>query len=211
MSDPDTIRREIEATRGSLSSDVDALAEKVSPSSIAHRQTEKVKGRVRSVRESLMGAVHSASDALPSGDSLPNPGAAASSAKDSAAEAAQGHPLVVGLVAFGAGWLLSSLIPTASAEKQLASTAKEKAAPLVDKAKEAAKDTAQQLKEPATQAAQHVRETATDAAGTVKQEGQSAVSDVRETAAGAKDDVTGTVREQAAGAKDDVTGAARGD
>ncbi|WP_200919300.1 DUF3618 domain-containing protein [Curtobacterium sp. Leaf261] len=45
MSTPDEIRAEIEATRGNLGSDVDALADKVNPSSIAHRQTEKVKGR----------------------------------------------------------------------------------------------------------------------------------------------------------------------
>ncbi|WP_156364145.1 DUF3618 domain-containing protein, partial [Curtobacterium sp. Leaf261] len=54
MSTPDEIRAEIEATRGNLGSDVDALADKVNPSSIAHRQTEKVKGRFESVRESVM-------------------------------------------------------------------------------------------------------------------------------------------------------------
>ncbi|WP_375388795.1 DUF3618 domain-containing protein [uncultured Amnibacterium sp.] len=188
MSDPDTIRRDIEATRSTLGSDVDALAEKVNPSSIAHRQTEKVKGRVRGVRDTLMGAKDSVTDALPH----PHPGAAAGSA----AEAAKGNALVVGLVAFGAGMLLSSLIPAAPAERRLASTAKEKAAPLVDAAKDAAKDTAQSLKEPAQDAAQHLKETATDAASTVKQEGQAAASDVKDQAAGAKEDVSGAARGQ---------------
>ena len=181
MSDPDTIRANIEQTRSRLGGDVDALAEKVDPSAIAERQKEKVTGRLRSARESVMGAAQHASDVLPT---------SGAGAGTSAVEAAKGHPMVVGLIAFGAGWLLSSLIPTASAEKDLASTAKDKAAPLVG----AAKDVAQNLKEPAQDAAAHLKDTAQDAAGTVKQEGQSAASDVRGTAADAKDDVAGAAK-----------------
>ena len=187
MSDPDTIRANIEATRQKTALDVDALADKVNPSSIADRQKEKVKDRVRSARESVMGAAGSVKDALP-GD------ASGASAKDSAVGAAKGHPMVVGLIAFGAGWLLSSLLPTADAERDLASSAKEKAAPLVDAAKGAAQDVAEQLKEPAKDAAAHLKETATDAAGTVKDEGRSAASDVRGQAADAKDGVTGAAK-----------------
>jgi hypothetical protein len=201
VSDPDTIRANIEQTRSQLGGDVDALAEKVSPSNIADRQKEKVKDRVRSAKESVMGAVHSGTD------KLPNPGAAgdaAGAAAGSAVQTAKGHPMVVGLIAFGAGWLLSSLLPTVDAERSLASSAKEKAAPLVDAAKDAAKDAAQQLKEPAKDAADHLKQTATEAAGTVKQEGQSAAADVRGTAMDAKDDVAGTATD----AKDHVAGTA---
>ena len=183
MSDPDTIRANIEATRQKTALDVDALAEKVNPSNIAERQKEKVRTRVRSARESVMGAAQSAKDALPGDGS-------AGDAKSSAVETAKGHPMVVGLIAFGAGWLLSSLIPTAAAEKDLASTAKEKAAPLVGAAKDAAKDVAQNLKEPAQDAAAHLKDTAQDAAGTVKEQGRSAAADVRGTAQDAKSDVT---------------------
>ena len=180
MSDPDTIRANIEATRLKTASDVDALADKVSPHNIADRQKEKVKDRVRSARESVMGAAQSASDALP------DAGAPVSLAK--------GHPMVVGLIAFGAGWLLSSLLPTTSTERSAASTVKEKAAPLVDSAKDAAKDVGEQLKEPAKDAAEHLKGTATDAAGAVKEEGRAAASDVRGTAAQAKDDVQGAAQ-----------------
>jgi len=55
---PEQIRAEIDATRAGLSYDVDTLADKVNPSSIAHRQTEKVKGRFSSVAESVMGSAH---------------------------------------------------------------------------------------------------------------------------------------------------------
>ncbi len=48
MSDsPDQIRADIERTRGELGSDVDALADKVSPSKIVERQVDKVRGALR--------------------------------------------------------------------------------------------------------------------------------------------------------------------
>jgi alpha/beta superfamily hydrolase len=220
MSNPDTIRADIEETRRNLGTDVDALADKVSPSSIAHRQADRVKGRFRSVQESLMGTVRTAQDKV--GSAGGGVAGGAGSAKDTVAdaaysttEAAKGHPVVVGLIAFGAGWLISSLLPTTQGEQQLAVRAKEAAAPLTDKVKEVAKDAgqevAQNLKEPAQDAAQHVKGTATDAAQTVKQEGQSAAGDVKSSAADAKDTVQGQasdakdqLQSQAQGAKDDL-------
>ncbi len=100
MSTPDEIRADIERTRGELGSDVDALADKVSPSSIAHRQTEKVKSRFQGVRDSVMGSAHSAGSSV-SGTAS----GATDQAKDVAhkgVEKAKGNPLAVGLIAFGA-------------------------------------------------------------------------------------------------------------
>lgn len=52
MSDsPDEIRADIERTRQDLGMDVDALADKVSPSKIVDRQIDKVRGVFGSVRE----------------------------------------------------------------------------------------------------------------------------------------------------------------
>jgi hypothetical protein len=49
--DPDAIRADIEATRRNLSGDVDALADKVTPSKIAQRQTRRVNGAFHSLSE----------------------------------------------------------------------------------------------------------------------------------------------------------------
>ena len=57
---PDQIRREIEDTRGRLSSDVNALTETVSPSNVARRQADKVAGAATSVKERVMGAADDA-------------------------------------------------------------------------------------------------------------------------------------------------------
>ena len=214
MTDPDIIRAEIEATRRNLGTDVDALADKVSPHQIAERQKEKVRGRLTDVRESIMGVARTAQDKA-SGvvHDVHGAGGAAgdrvSGAASTATETAKGHPLVVGLLAFGAGWLVSSLLPSSSQEQHLAGQVKEKAAPLADTVKEQAKnagqEVAQHLKEPAQQAAEHVKGTAQDAAATVQEEGRSAAQDVKGTAQDAKD----TVQGQAQSAKDDLQGQAQ--
>ena len=55
--DPDEIRADIERTRGTLSNDVDDLAESVKPKSVARRQVDKVKDAVGSLTElGLVGA-----------------------------------------------------------------------------------------------------------------------------------------------------------
>ena len=56
--DPDAIREEIERTRTELSYDVDALAEKVNPAKIVQRRTDKVKSKLGSVKDKVMGKAH---------------------------------------------------------------------------------------------------------------------------------------------------------
>ncbi|MEV4813452.1 DUF3618 domain-containing protein [Micromonospora avicenniae] len=53
--DPDQIRREIEATRDNLSSDVDALAYKVSPARIVDDRKQRARTALQKVRDSVMG------------------------------------------------------------------------------------------------------------------------------------------------------------
>ena len=54
--DPEQIRREIDATRSSLSYDVNALADEARPSSVARRQVRKVQSSAWSLRERLFGS-----------------------------------------------------------------------------------------------------------------------------------------------------------
>ena len=111
MSDsPDAIRADIERTRRELGSDVDALADKVSPSKIMDRQADKVKNMFGSVRDHVMGAADDAHAALS------DAGDPASDVKDRVVAKAEGNPLAVGLIAFGAGLLLASLIPASQGE-----------------------------------------------------------------------------------------------
>ncbi|HKS03291.1 MAG TPA: DUF3618 domain-containing protein [Arthrobacter sp.] len=213
MSDnPDAIRADIEATRARLGTNVDAVADKVTPSNIVHRQTNKVKDAVFGVKEKVMGTthnathnasgtvhtaahsasgtVHQATDAA--GNALSTAGDAIADAPRQVAAKTQGNPLAAGLIAFGAGLLVSSLIPPSEKEREAADALKTAAEPVTTQLTEAAKDMAQGWKEPAQEAMENVKATATDAAQHVKDEGQTAAQDVKATATDAKDHVQNT-------------------
>lgn len=191
MSDsPDDIRAEIEKTRSELGGDVDALADKVSPSKMVGRQTDKVKNAIGSVRERVMGAADDATSSLSGAGS--SAAAQMGDARDRVMTKAEGNPLAVGLIAFGAGLLVASLIPASSKEKQVAAEVKDQAQPLVDEAADVAKDIGAHLKEPAQEAAAAVKDAATDSFETVKDEARSATAEVKDQAQQARENVSGT-------------------
>ena len=206
-SDPDEIRGNIEQTQKNLSADVDALAEKVSPSRIVERRVEQTRSAMTSVKDRIMGSAAettstvsgtASSAAASAKDTL---AAKASSAADMASSApaqarqrTRGNPLAVGLVAFGAGWLLSSLLPATEPEQQAAAQVKdfavEKGRPVAQELGQAGQESAQKLRESAQQRAQSVKDTAADAASTVADEAQSQAADVTSYAQAARNRVT---------------------
>jgi len=206
-SDPDEIRGTIEQTQKNLSADVDALAGKVSPSRIVERRVEQTRSAMTSVKDRIMGSAAettstvsgtASSAAASAKDTLAAKASSAadmaSSAPEQARQRTRGNPLAVGLVAFGAGWLLSSLLPASEPEQQAAAQVKdlamEKGRPVAQDLGQAGQEAAQSLRESAQQRAQSVKETATDAASTVVGEAQSQASDVTSHAQEARNRVT---------------------
>jgi len=190
-SDPDVIRRQIEDTRRELSYDVDALNEKVNPARVMDRRVSAAKGRFTHVKEKVMG---SASDTTSSAQGVMSDAAGTlQETPDMVVRQTQGNPLAAGMIAFGVGWLVSSLLPASEAEKQLAQQAetaiRENKDALLEPAKQAAQEIGEQLKPAAQEAVESVRATAQDAAATVKDEGQSAVQDVQDQAQQSKETV----------------------
>src|SRR3954449_1867349 len=212
-SDPDVIRRQIEDTRRELSYDVDALNEKVNPARVVDRRVTAAKGRLSSVKERVMGSAHDttssaqgmASDAAGSvqgaassavgtvQDAASSAVGAVQQAPDAVVRQTQGNPLAAGLIAFGVGWLVSSLMPVSEKETQLAQQAeaalREHKDALLEPAKQAGQQMADELKPAAQQAVDQVKSTAQDAASTVKDQGQSAVQDVQGQAKQSKETV----------------------
>lgn len=184
---PDALRADIEATRRRLSTNVDAVADKVTPSHIVHRRVDRIKTAVFGATDDVHGkasdAAHSAHDAV--SDVASNIG----DTPEVITRKTQGSPIAAGLIAFGAGLLVSALIPPSEKEREAAQAVKEAAQPLTDELSHAAKEVAEHLKEPATEAVQNVKETATEAAANVKDEGQAAAADVQDRAATAKDNL----------------------
>ena len=190
---PDQIRADIERTRNALSNDVDAMAEKVTPSKVAHRQADKVRDAVGGVKDRIMGSAEDTGAQLSD---------QASNVKDSVRSAAgdarapqqlkrktQGNPLAAGVIALGVGWLAASLIPASGKEQHLVSRLEETAQPVLEDVKDQARSVAEDLKEPAQQAAQTVKESAADSVDTVKSEGQAQKDDVVDSAKGTADEV----------------------
>lgn len=154
--DPAYIRARIEQTRSELSRDVDALGDKVDPNKIAQRQGDRLKSKVTGLKDRVMGA---ADDAQGTAERA---GEATADAAERVMRKAEGNPFAVGLMAFGAGLLVASLIPASRKETELAASARDAAQPLVDEVKGVAQEAAEHLKEPAQEAANAVKEQATD-------------------------------------------------
>jgi hypothetical protein len=182
--DPAVIRAQIEQTRADLSNNVNALTDSVRPSSVAKRQTDKVKGAVTGVKDKVMGSAADAGSQLGSAQS--SVADTISSAPAQLRSSTGGNPLAAGLIAFGVGWLTASLLPASQAEQDAAAKVKDTAAPIIS---DAAKEVAGNLQQPAQQAVDSVKDTATEAVNTVKDEGASAAQDIGEQAKTAKDTV----------------------
>lgn len=202
MSSPEEIQRNIERTRASLSADVNRLNEKVSPARVVGRRVDRIKGTATSVKERVMGSAEGGTGLRSAGDSVSS---GASSAKDAASSVAstvgdaassvgdtasaapqtvrrqtQGNPLAAGVIAFGVGWLLSSVPPATQREQDVAELAEDKAKDLVDPLKEKAQEVAGNLQEPLQHSVEQVRSAATDAATQTAEQAKSAAAEVKE-------------------------------
>ena len=198
--DPDEIRADIERTRAALSDDVDDLAESVKPTNVAGRQVGKVKEAASNIKDRVMGS----DDDDYSGSAVGTVADTAYAAKDTVSEKAseageavrqaprrmrrkaQGNPLAAGVIAFGLGMLVSSLIPSTEKEREAVSQLQENLEPVKEKASEVAQDMAENLKQPAQEAGESVKAAATEGVENVKQEGDSAAADVKDQAQASK-------------------------
>jgi hypothetical protein len=168
--------------------------------SAASTATDRVSGTASSAASSVQDAASSAASSV-QGAASSAAGTvqdAASTAVGAVQEAPQairrqtrGNPLAAGLIAFGAGWLVSSLLPASRREQELADQAKQVAQEKVQPAaQQVAAEVKENLREPAQQAVESVKSTAQDAKDTVTDEGRSAAQDVQ----GRAQDAAGNVR-----------------
>ena len=157
--------------------------------SAASQTADRVSGTASSAASSVQDAAASAAGTVQD---------VASTAADAVQQAPQairrqtrGNPLAAGLIAFGAGWLVSSLLPASRREQELADQAKqvaqEKVQPVLQ---QVAGEVGDNLREPVQQAAESVKATAQDAKQTVADEGRWAAQDV----SGQAQHAAGTVR-----------------
>lgn len=180
----DELRMEIEQRRTDISRDLDMLGDKVSPSRIAQRRTEKITGGARKLRENVMGTFDSASSSVTSsvGSATGTVSDKAQHAPEVARRQVEGNPLGAGLVAFGFGLVAAALIPSTQKEEQLARQAEPMLRSAMEGAQETGREIVADLREPAQHAAEEVKSAATGAAQEVRSTATDAAGEVRSTA-----------------------------
>lgn len=185
------LRMDIADERRELAESIEAIGDRVSPSRVMERRTNRVKDRITAVKDTVMGATPSM-PSMPSGPSgsMPHPHAPSMPHPD-VAGTTRGNPLAAGIVAFGAGMLAASIFPATRKEAEVAQAARDAAQPVLqdvgkelasgmqEKAQEAAAevktaatDGAEQVKQAATEATEHAKEAGTQAAAEVKSQAQ---------------------------------------
>jgi gas vesicle protein len=172
----DEVRTEIEDTRQDMSETIDAIADRTSPRRVIGRRRERIADGWRSVRERVMGRAEdtygSAMDAthdLSAGAEERAGGLVeqARHAPDTVAQQTQGAPVAAGLIAFGGGLLLASLIPPSEPERRVADKVREQTRPLQDELKRAGQEVTDDLRTTAREGAEQVKQRANEAAGTI--------------------------------------------
>jgi gas vesicle protein len=185
------VRSDIDDTRQEMSETIDAIADRTSPGRIIQRRRQRMSDGWRSVRERVMGR---ADDPYGSVDDS-GPGMA-ESARDTAGtvvegarqapekllEQTQGNPIAAGLIAFGGGLLIASLIPPSEVEQRVAGQVAEKAEPLRDELQRAGQEVADDLKSTAQESAEQVKQRASEAAGAVQEDVRSSAGSVKDEA-----------------------------
>jgi len=188
------LRREIEDTRMSMTRDLDAIGDRVSPRRMAERRWARTRLWFGNARESVFGGAYDmrygVSDRAQSmsesmgdtahavGERVQGMAETVGNAPHMAADRARGNPMVAGGVAFGLGFLASMVFGSTEAEQDAVGRLAEKAQPLTEPLKE-------QLGEAASQLTDTVKEMGSQAASDLKDDASQRAQEVKGTAQGA--------------------------
>ena len=179
------LRRDIENTREDLGETLDAIGDRVSPGRIVKRRTQRVRDAFSSARQSIMGSAESAQGGAQqmvhqAGDAASTVADKARQAPDQVIRQTQGNPLAAGLVAFGVGMVVASVIPPSKPEQQAAGAIQDKLEPLKERAVDVAREVKDEVQGAAQTAASELKTTATEAASEVSDQAQSSAEQVKD-------------------------------
>jgi Protein of unknown function (DUF3618) len=185
------VKAEIEDTRQDMSETIDAIADRTSPRRIIDRRRRRMANGWRTVRERVMGRAQSAGGTASdharnlSGSARDTAGSVIDTARgvpSTVSEQTQGNPIAAGLMAFGAGLLIASLVPPSEPEQQLAGTLKDQTQPLQDELTQAGQQVVEDVKSTARYGADQVKQRAADATGTLQDDIRSSTQELQDQA-----------------------------
>ena len=167
--------------------DDDSYSTKDAVTDKAYAAKDAVADRTYAVKDAVSDTAYQAKETV--SDKASQAGEAVRQAPETVKRKTQGNPLAAGVIAFGLGMLVSSLIPSTEKERQVVSDLQENLGPVKEKASEFARDVGDNLRQPAQEAAQSVKETAQEGVQNVKDEGQYAAADVKDQVSESKETV----------------------
>jgi len=162
------LKNDVRAKRADVSRDLDALGDKLSPGRALDRRKDSAKRGLHNVREAVMGSTSEVAGGI---TDLPR----------SASQRVRGNPLAAGLIAFGAGVLVASLLPRSETEQELAQSASEGVQRAAEEVRGAGEHVVADLRDSAQTALAEVKGAASESASHVTDAASSAASQVRET------------------------------
>lgn len=178
------LRGELAVERASIGADLEAIGDRVSPGRIVQRRRAATRQRFDGLRERIMGTAEDLRDAT----TAPVSGAASSVAETMSAapqalrRSTGGNPLAAGLVAFGVGLVVATLLPETETEHRLAEKVQPQLEELASTAGQAAQEVVEAVKPAAEEAMQEMKQGAQEAVGHVKKQGTHAVSETTDQA-----------------------------
>ena len=179
----DQLRRDAEMQRSRMGDTLEAIGDRLSPERMVERRKAAVGQKLRSMKESVMGSPgyeEPATERLrtQAGDALQSATQSVQSATEHMQQAPQaladqtrGNPVAAGIIAFGAGVLLATVLPGSRTEQRL-----------VEEAKPQLQEAANQLTDMGRGVVSDAKDHAREAVEEVKSSGGEATASMREQA-----------------------------
>lgn len=190
----DQLKQDAEAQRARMGDTLDAIGDRLSPERMVERRKAAVGRTFRNVKESVMGSpgykepatarlLSPASDAVASAAStVQNATAQVQQAPQALAEQARGNPVAAGIIAFGAGVLLATLLPTSRTERRVVEEAKPQLQGAAAELKDAGRDVATGVKDHAREAMDEVKSASSTAGANVRDQAEASAQHVKDDA-----------------------------
>jgi gas vesicle protein len=176
----DQLRRQADDQRERMGETLDAIGDRLSPERMIQRRKAAVGQRARRVKDTVMGSPgyvepvarrmrEQAHDATQAVQHTP----------EMIAEQTRGNPIAAGLIAFGGGLLLATLMPKSETEQRLVQQAQPQLQQATEQLKEAGREIASDAKEHMQEAATQVKSTGSEAADAVRDQARSSAEEVK--------------------------------
>jgi hypothetical protein len=189
----DELRRDAQHHREQMGDTLEAIGDRLSPERIVERRKAAVGQRLRSVKEAVMGSPdydesggngglvgRAQSMASSAGEAVHSATEQVQQTPQAIADQTRGNPIAAGVVAFGVGALLATLLPHSRTEQRLVEDAKPQLQSAAQELKEAGRAVASDAKDRSTSALEEVKAAGTSAASSVEDQARESVQRVKD-------------------------------